>query len=201
MTLGAGTDQARYRVWDYPIREQFTHLLDVIRRTGMVTNDSVGFDKVRQDKTGSFALILDSSIIRYEVNQDCNLTQIGKPFAQQPYAIAVQEGSRLKHELSQIILDLQKDRFFEMLTASYWNSTYRSQCPSQGDSEGITLQSLGGVFIATLAGLTLAVIALVVEVVYYRNKGDRQVTPVSESAQVHKTPISAINIDSEVTDY
>ena len=49
-------------------------------------------------------------------------------------------------------------------TAKYWNSTLRKLCPVLDDSEGITLRSLGGVFIATLVGLGVAMLVLIVEV-------------------------------------
>lgn len=41
------------------------------------------------------------------------------------------------------ILDLQKDRYFEMLAAKYWNQTLKTQCPNSDENEGITLESLG----------------------------------------------------------
>lgn len=66
-------------------------------------------------------------------------------------------------------MELQKDRYFEELKDKYWNRS-RSNCPLTEDQEGITLESLGGVFIATLFGLGLAMITLVIEVVYYKNK-------------------------------
>lgn len=73
--------------------------------------------------------------------------------------------------MSRAILELQKDRFFEALTAKYWNHTAKAkECPSGDESEGITLESLGGVFIATLFGLALAMVTLVIEVVYYRRR-------------------------------
>lgn len=73
--------------------------------------------------------------------------------------------------MSRAILELQKDRFFEALTAKYWNSSAKSNvCPNNDENEGITLESLGGVFIATLFGLALAMITLVIEVFYYRRK-------------------------------
>lgn len=52
-----------------------------------------------------------------------------------------------------MILELQMERFFEDLTAKYWNSSLKGSCIRNDDSEGITLESLGGVFIATLVGL------------------------------------------------
>ena len=50
------------------------------------------------------------------------------------------------------------------LPGKYWNNTLRSLCPVLDDSEGITLRSLGGVFIATLVGLGIAMLVLIVEV-------------------------------------
>lgn len=41
------------------------------------------------------------------------------------------------------ILDLQKDRYFEMLASKYWNQTLKAQCLNSDDNEGITLESLG----------------------------------------------------------
>ena len=61
---------------------------------------------------------------------------MGEPFAEQPYAVAVQQGSHLQEEVSKVILELQKDRYFETLSSRYWNSTLRSLCPTLDDSEG-----------------------------------------------------------------
>lgn len=66
-------------------------------------------------------------------------------------------------------MELQKDRYFEELKAKYWNHS-RANCPLSEEQEGITLESLGGVFIATLFGLGLAMITLALEVFYYKRK-------------------------------
>lgn len=49
---------------------------------------------------GEFALIHDASQIRYEVNRNCNLTEVGELFAENPYSVAVQQGSQLNEEIS-----------------------------------------------------------------------------------------------------
>jgi len=46
LTLNATSDQTQYRVWDYPIKEQFGHILLAIEQTGPVVNESVGIQKV-----------------------------------------------------------------------------------------------------------------------------------------------------------
>jgi len=158
----------RYRVWDYPIKEQYTHIFKTIQGSGMVANASEGFSKVLADEEGTFAFIHDASEVRYEYYNNCNFTEVGEPFAEQPYAVAVQQGSHLQEEISKVILELQKDRYFETLSSKYWNSTLRSLCPTLDDSEGITLTSLGGVFIVTLVGLGIAMIVLGFEVYFHK---------------------------------
>ena len=60
------------------------------------------------------------------------------------------------------------------------------------DSQGITLYSLGGVFIATAVGLGLAMVVLVAEVMYYRKQDNTEmftssrVTPESRIIKVNQ---------------
>ena len=117
--------------------------------------------------------------MRYEYYNNCNFTEVGEPFAEQPYAVAVQQGSHLQEEISKVILELQKDRYFEMLSSKYWNSTLRSFCPTLDDSEGITLRSLGGVFIATLVGLAIAMVVLAFEVYFHKKDAKNNVQDIS----------------------
>ncbi|CAO1369520.1 unnamed protein product [Diamesa serratosioi] len=196
LTLSSSSEESQYRVWDYPVKEQFGQILMAIDAAIPVRNSSEGFTKVNME-TNDFAFIHDSAEIRYEISRNCNLTAVGDIIAEQPYAIAVQQGSHLqvtnkftfiflqiyilcvlyfvrKDELSRIVLDLQKDRFFEYLSAKYWNTSIRGNCDRSDDSEGITLESLGGVFIATMVGLVLAMIILCVEIYNHRKKNAQE---------------------------
>lgn len=53
-----------------------------------------------ESEQGEFALIHDASEIKYEVYRNCNLTEVGELFAEQPYSVAVQQGSQLNEEIS-----------------------------------------------------------------------------------------------------
>ncbi|XP_046146027.1 ionotropic receptor 25a isoform X1 [Osmia bicornis bicornis] len=174
ITLNSTSDQVEYRVWDYPIKEQYGHILQAITQVGPVKSSEEGFRKVIESENAEFAFIHDSSEIRYEATRNCNLTEVGDVFAEQPYAIAVQQGSHLQEEISRRILDLQKDRYFETLSSKYWNQSLKAQCMNSDDNEGITLESLGGVFIATLFGLALAMITLAGEILYYRKRNPQK---------------------------
>ena len=63
----------------------------------------------------------------------------------------------------------------------YWNSTKRSDCPILDDSEGITLRSLGGVFICTLFGLLIAMVVLVIEVLNMKKAEKNKVQEITSS--------------------
>lgn len=184
LSLNESDNPAKYRVWDYPIREQYTHIFNMIKETGPVSSSSEGFAKVKENLQGEFAFIHDAAQIKYQVYDDCDLVEIGEPFAEQPYALAIQQGSHLQDKLGRVILELQKERYFEELQGKYWNTTKRNNCPVLDDSEGITLQSLGGVFIATLVGLIIALGTLVFEVYTQKKKEN---TAVIDQEPIVKT--------------
>ncbi|XP_073830096.1 ionotropic receptor 8a [Musca autumnalis] len=184
LALNASRDFHKFRVWDYPIKEQYGRILLAINSSMPVKDAKEGFRKVNEREGADYAFIHDSSETKYEITLNCNLTEVGEVFAEQPYAVAVQQGSHLADPLSFAILELQKDRYFEELKAKYWNRS-RSNCPLSEEEQGITLESLGGVFIATLCGLGIAMISLVLEVLWNKRKmkksaGIRQVKPVEE---------------------
>jgi hypothetical protein len=47
--LNSTSDQIEYRVWDYPIKEQYGHILQAITQVGPVNTTEEGFMKVKQD--------------------------------------------------------------------------------------------------------------------------------------------------------
>lgn len=104
LTLNASTDDTRYRVWDYPIREQYGHVLLAINDSNPVENASEGFRITNEHLDADFAFIHDSSEIRYEISKNCNLTEVGEVFAEKPYAVAVQQGSHLQDDLSKVLV-------------------------------------------------------------------------------------------------
>ncbi len=84
ITLNSSSDQSKYRVWDYPVREQYTHILKVIRQSGLVNSPENGFARVEAAVEGDFAFIHDASEVRYQYYKNCNFTEVGEPFAEQP---------------------------------------------------------------------------------------------------------------------
>ncbi|XP_065350646.1 ionotropic receptor 25a-like [Cloeon dipterum] len=177
-------DDATFRVWNYPIREQYSIIYSRTLNTSenMVKTLREGLDKV-VSSDGNYAFIHDALVLRYEVLRNCSLVEVGEMFAEQPYALGVPTGSPLSRDFSRAILQMQRDRFFDDISAKTWNKSKRAQCNlGQRTDSGITLESIGGVFIAMLAGLGLAVVTLVAEVLYHR----RKVEPIKPRLQMPK---------------
>ncbi len=68
----------------------------------------------------------------------------------------------------------------------YWNSSKRNKCPVLDNSQGITLRSLGGIFLATLCGLMLSMITLAYEVWQQKKQEKNKVHELDPSGGVVK---------------
>ena len=189
---GSGIDQARFKVWDYPVKEHYTHILRVIEQTGPVDTVTEGIRMVEDHHNGDFALIHDAAEVKYQYYSNCNFRKVGETFAEHPLAVAVQQGSHLKKAISKKFLELQKERYFENLYAKYWDNKQRLDCPVLDDSKGITIKTLGGIFIVTLCGLLLSLAALAYEV-WQQKKVEKMSTPVQDLA-----PLSNQMLDKKV---
>ena len=70
-----------------------------------------------------------------------------------------------------------------MITGTYWKSSNRADCPVLDDSQGITLRSLGGIFLATLCGLLLSMITLAYEVWQQKKQEKNKVHEIDKVIQ------------------
>ena len=104
------------RIWDYPVKEQYTSILMSILLANPLPNASEGFRIVNERETSNFAFIHDAREIKYEITRlkfllsidsqtfsivkcfcrNCNFLSVGDVFGEQPYALAVQQGSHLQ---------------------------------------------------------------------------------------------------------
>lgn len=78
-------------MFDYPIKEQYGHILLAIDSADPVKDAAEGFRKVNENS--DFAFIHDSAEVKYEITRNCNFSEVGQVFGQVPYGIAVQQGS------------------------------------------------------------------------------------------------------------
>ncbi len=98
MSLGSVTskstvdESSQYAVWDYPLGDKFTRIWNKLKVTGFINSTKEGVQKVLD---GNFAFLHSSPMLKYEVNQRCDLIVVGDQFSTKPYAFALQQNSPL----------------------------------------------------------------------------------------------------------
>ncbi|CAI2356710.1 unnamed protein product [Caenorhabditis sp. 36 PRJEB53466] len=164
-------DRAKLAVWDYPVSDKFTNMWRYMQESKLPPDMDAAVDRVLNSVDG-FAFIGDATEIKYAALTNCKLQQVGTEFSRKPYAIAVQSGHVLKDKISSAILMLLNQRRLETLKEKWWtDNPNKVTCPDSSDeSDGISIQNIGGVFIVILAGIGLSIVTLAFEYYYYKRK-------------------------------
>ncbi|ESO98322.1 hypothetical protein LOTGIDRAFT_114647 [Lottia gigantea] len=157
--LGA-VERAKLAVWDYPVSDKYTKLWETMLESEFPSNKDEAVERVL---TGEFAYIGDATVNKYAKLTNCDLWEVGEEFSRKPYALAVQEGSPLRSQLSTIILQLINQRELEEYKTKWWKKDKRD-CPDiEDESNGISIKNIGGVFLVIVIGSALALITLAIE--------------------------------------
>ncbi|KAF8794062.1 Glutamate receptor ionotropic like protein [Argiope bruennichi] len=116
---------------------------------------------------GNYAFLMESTILDYSVQRDCNLTQVGGLLDSKGYGIATPMGSPWRDKISLAILDLQEKGVIQMLYNKWWKgsgvSCAREDKNKEGKANSLGVGNIGGVFVVLLCGLAVAIVAAIVE--------------------------------------
>nr|XP_041632628.1 glutamate receptor ionotropic, kainate 2 isoform X1 [Drosophila kikkawai] len=118
-------------------------------------------DGIRRVNQGNYAYLMESTMLDYIVQRDCNLTQIGGLLDTKGYGIATPKGSPWRDKISLAILELQEKGEIQMLYDKWWKNTdetcTRKSPSKQSKANALGLESIGGVFVVLFAGIIVAV--------------------------------------------
>lgn len=163
-------ERAKLAVWDYPVSNKYTKLWETMKLSGFPHSLEEALTSV---KNGTFAYIGDAAENQYQTMrsmENCDLWQVGEEFSRKPFALAVQNGSPLRNDLSTAILQLLNQRMLEKLKKKWWDKN-KVKCPKlENESEGISLNNIGGVFILIAGGAALALVCLGFELYFFKYK-------------------------------
>ena len=139
-----------------------------------VKNYDEGIARVKE---GNYAFLMESTMLDYVVQRDCNLTQIGGLLDSKGYGIATPKGSPWRDHLSLAILELQEKGTIQMLYNKWWKNT-GDVCGRQDKSKDskanpLSVKNIGGVFVVLLCGLALAIIVAVLEFCWNSRKNSQ----------------------------
>eukprot|EP00058_Branchiostoma_floridae_P007160 XP_002592648.1 hypothetical protein BRAFLDRAFT_85123 [Branchiostoma floridae] len=129
-------------------------------------------DGIEKARTSNYVFMDDDVILEYitRTEKDCKLILIRNPFLLRGYGIATQRNSKLTDPLSISILKLAEDGSLGQLKDRWWPKDGCSLDGSQNTSKamGLDLNSFKGVFFILLAGVLLACICALIEIVWHR---------------------------------
>ncbi|XP_018321081.1 glutamate receptor ionotropic, kainate 2-like isoform X7 [Agrilus planipennis] len=125
---------------------------------------------------GNYAFLMESTMLDYIVQRNCNLTQIGGLLDSKGYGIATPMGSPWRDKISLAILDLQEKGEIQMLYDKWWKNTgetcSRDDKGKESKANSLGVDNIGGVFVVLLCGLAFAVIVAICEFCYNSRKGN-----------------------------
>ncbi|KAL1139702.1 hypothetical protein AAG570_006680 [Ranatra chinensis] len=119
---------------------------------------------------GNYAFLMESTMLDYIVQRDCNLTQIGGLLDTKGYGIATPMGSPWRDKISLAILELQEKGEIQMLYDKWWknpgDTCTRNDKSKESKANSLGVDNIGGVFVVLLCGLAVAVIVAIFEFCY-----------------------------------
>lgn len=116
---------------------------------------------------GNYAFLMESTMLDYAVQRDCNLTQIGGLLDSKGYGIATSKGSQWRDKISLAILELQEKGVIQILYDKWWKNTgdvcNRDEKSKESKANALGVDNIGGVFVVLLCGLAIAILVAILE--------------------------------------
>ncbi|XP_017853493.1 glutamate receptor ionotropic, kainate 2 isoform X2 [Drosophila busckii] len=117
-------------------------------------------DGIRRVNQGNYAFLMESTMLDYIVQRDCNLTQIGGLLDTKGYGIATPKGSPWRDKISLAILELQEKGDIQILYDKWWKNIdetcTRRSSKKLSKANALGLENIGGIFVVLIAGILVA---------------------------------------------
>ncbi|XP_069963073.1 glutamate receptor ionotropic, kainate 2 isoform X2 [Bactrocera oleae] len=127
--------------------------------SAFTSSNKEGVDRVRKGN-GSYAFLMETTSMSYNIERDCNLKQVGSQFSEKHYALAVPLGAEYRSNLSVSLLQLSEKGELYNLKHRWWTPTVELECPSADAADGdeLSIIELSGVFLVLGAGVVTSFI-------------------------------------------
>ncbi|XP_025205516.1 glutamate receptor ionotropic, kainate 2 isoform X1 [Melanaphis sacchari] len=170
-TLDSGTTMTFFRDSMIETYKKMWAYMQKKKPSVFVTSYDEGIERVLQ---GNFAFLMESTMLDYVVQRNCNLTQINGLLDSKGYGIATPMGSPWKDQISLSILDLQEKGEIQMLYNKWWKPPNDMCVPEKSGAGAKTntldFKNICGVFAVLLVGLIISIMVSMFEFYHYRKK-------------------------------
>ncbi|GMT14528.1 hypothetical protein PFISCL1PPCAC_5825, partial [Pristionchus fissidentatus] len=163
-------ERSKFAVGVYPVSNKYSNMWRFMQKSGPPESFDDAINRVLTSTDG-FAFIGDGMKIKYAELTNCNLQSVGNEFSRKRYGVAVQTGHPLKDEISRAILIVRKRNNLDQLKKKWWIDNPRKKVCAEipNDSDGISIQKIGGVFIIMITGIVSSTVTLIFEFFYFRS--------------------------------
>ncbi|XP_023309783.1 glutamate receptor ionotropic, kainate 2 [Anoplophora glabripennis] len=177
-TLEGGSTMTFFRDSKIGIYQKMWRFMEGKKPPVFVETYEEGVQRVLE---GNYAFLMESTMLDYAVQRDCNLTQIGGLLDSKGYGIATPKGSPWRDKISLAILELQEKGVIQILYDKWWKNTgdvcNRDDKSKESKANALGVENIGGVFVVLLCGLALAILVAILEFCWNSKKNaqtDRQ---------------------------
>ncbi|XP_070159841.1 glutamate receptor ionotropic, kainate 2 isoform X5 [Polyergus mexicanus] len=163
-TLEGGSTKTFFRDSKIGIYQKMWRFMESKTPSVFVQSYEEGIKRVLE---GDYAFLMESTMLDYAVQRDCNLTQIGGLLDSKGYGIATPKGSPWRDKISLAILELQEKGVIQILYDKWWKNTgdvcNRDEKNKESKANALGVENIGGVFVVLLCGLALAILVAILE--------------------------------------
>ncbi|GLV43978.1 Kainate-type ionotropic glutamate receptor subunit 1D [Carabus blaptoides fortunei] len=141
--------------------------MESARPSVFTKSNSEGIERVSKGK-GSYAFLMESTSIEYEVAKNCELRQVGGLLDTKGYGIAMPVNAPYRTEISGAVLQMQEEGQLYNLKEKWWKKMQKKRCPQENSAAAasaaeLDLANVGGVFIVLLVGTGIAFLIAILE--------------------------------------
>ncbi|XP_014235699.1 ionotropic receptor 25a-like [Trichogramma pretiosum] len=160
-------ERAQLAVWEYPLSDKFIRIFAALKQHGLLKSFDEAIERLEAPQS-KFAFITEATDVKYRALTDCQYKEIGPEFAKKPYAIALQKNSNLTQAFNNAIYELFDNRWMQNVRTKWWEENpERKFCDTDELKGGITIKSIGGLFIFIFIGIGLSLVTLIFEYFYF----------------------------------
>ncbi|XP_064613530.1 glutamate receptor ionotropic, kainate 2-like isoform X2 [Liolophura sinensis] len=184
-TLAGGTTWTFFKTSTIEVYQNMWRYMEGKEPSVFTNSYQEGIEKVLK---GNYAYLMESTMIDYEIQRNCDLMQVGGLLDSKGYGIGTPMNSPYRDKLSLAILELQEGGKIHKLYNKWWKNAgtcNRDDTKKDSKASALGVENVGGIFVVLLAGLAMAVIVAIMEFVWNSKKNaqeDRQST-CSEMAE------------------
>ncbi|XP_037026038.1 glutamate receptor ionotropic, kainate 2-like [Bradysia coprophila] len=169
-----GSTMAFFKKSNFSTYQRMWAAMESAEPSVFAQNNEEGVDRVKRGNR-MYAFLMESTLIEYHSNRNCNLTQVGGLLDSKGYGIAMPVNSPYRSLISEAVLKLQEDGTLQRLKTKWWkDENLKVNCDEGKQGATATpelgMANVGGVFLVLACGLGVSILIGILEFLWNVSK-------------------------------